>query len=203
MTTTTSRRVQILVDTYDTVLKSWAWDVISLSRNSQPIWQFSKLPGIGPVRLGDTFGAIVMTEMTLDPQGRVVVVGIDTSSGKQFQPTAAVSPINSAPIYFLLKAQLAQGQRSTQSTTGQNKTDPTYSVTASLAAKLGLKIFGTGVETTGTAGATRNSTSTTNSIQSQTTTNEPTQIVLGLELHRTMHLPDLSMLPPADSPKYG
>ncbi len=43
--------VIISIDQYDTVLKTYAWDVISLDRTGTPIYTFSKLATVKPTQL--------------------------------------------------------------------------------------------------------------------------------------------------------
>ena len=189
-------QVVIGIDGYDSYLSTWAWDVICLSKVSQPIWQFSKLASVTPHPLSQSFGRIILQNVPLDPGGFIAVKGVDLMTKKSFQPVANVSPVG-APQYFFLKARTAAGSVSQQSTVGQNRTGPTYTVSASEAAKLGLTIFGTGVESTTTVGGSRTSSSQTKTSQQQTTVTTPTDVVMGLELHRVMHMPDIAMLQPA------
>ena len=188
-----NREITVFIDEYDTALKNYVWDVTSISSTMEELWRYSKYFTGQPILLKETYGTIRLTNVTVDPNGRLLVRGVDASSGAEFRPIAGIAPLNSAPLYFIIKPQTTQAQVSNQTTTGQNKTGPTYNVTAGLAAKFGLKIFGTGVEATPNLGVTRNGASTTNTTQQQNTATRPVEVVQRLELHRTMKLPDISM----------
>ncbi len=47
-------------------------------------------------------------------------------------------------------------------------------------------------------GGSRTSSSQTNTTQRQTSVTSPIEVVMGLELHRVMHMPDIAMLVPAN-----
>ncbi len=42
-------KVVIGIDGYDSDLSTWAWDVISLSKANEPIWQFQNLLLSSPI----------------------------------------------------------------------------------------------------------------------------------------------------------
>ncbi len=186
--------VKIYVDGYDTILKSWVFDLISIGANERVLWQFSKSAPFRQFYLADNFGCIIVSGIPLDARGRLAVQAVDTKTDRSLQPVAPVAPLTPGAMMFLLKARTAAGSSASQQTTGQNHTDPTYSANMSLAAKLELKIFGSGVETTGTTGVTRNSSSTTATQQSQTTITTPVEVIQDLQLTRRMSMPEISML---------
>ncbi len=63
--------------------------------------------------------------------------------------------------------------------------------------KVGLTIFGIAAQSTTSVGGSRTSSSQTTTSQQQTTVTTPTDVVMGLDWHRVMHMPDIAALQPA------